>query len=417
MTAALSFAEARNIAASVPALAPVRLPLAEGVGCVLAEVMTAQLDIPHAATSAMDGWAVTSSEQPEWKLRDDGAESPGTLLAPLTAGEAVAVVTGSPVPAGTRSVLRSEHGHVRHPQGEHSATQAPMLRAVPDTQDLEQDRNIRPAAAEARTGQTLSEPGSLLTASRAAAAAVAGYDDLTLVPRPQVDLILTGGEVITSGLPAPGQVRDVFGLAIPAMLDSLGAETADSHRLDDDAAALVGLISRSDSDLIITTGGTAASPADALRPALAHLGADILVDSVQMRPGHPALLARHRGTYVLGLPGNPLAGFAALTALGGPLIRALGGVAPALVSHTLMAGSTLQGPRSGIRLVPVRVHQSTVHPLPHASSHMMRGLAEADALAVVPAGEVAEDEQVECLAVPGSSADFRSSTHRSIRRP
>ncbi|NDK32946.1 molybdopterin molybdotransferase MoeA [Nesterenkonia haasae] len=397
MTSPVPFDQARGIAASAQALPAVRRPLAEGIGCVLSEPVTAQLNIPHVATSAMDGWAVTTTEQPRWRLRSDSAERPGTVLDPLAAGEAVAVVTGTPVPVGSHSVLRSEHGYI-----EHGDEQGAQLRADPETPDLEPNRNIRPQAAEARTGEVLCEPGRILTATRAATAAVAGYDELAVVPPPRVRLILTGSEVITSGIPAPGEVRDVFGLALPAMVGAMGAELVGMDRIDDDAAALVDLMEEDAPDIIITTGGTAGSPADVLRPALTRIGAQILVGSVAMRPGHPGLLAHCNGTYILGLPGNPLAGFAALTVLGDPLIRALRAVTPTLTSHTCSAGSTLQGPRTGVRLVPVQVTQETVQPLPHASSHMMRGLAEADAFAVIPAGGLATGEHVECLPVPGS---------------
>lgn len=410
MSSPIPFEQARGIAASAEALPAVRCSLEEGIGCVLSEPVTAQLDIPHAATSAMDGWAVTAAEEPQWALRSDRADRPGIVLQPLAAGEAVAVVTGTPIPKGAHSVMRSEHGYI-----DHSGSQGTRLHATPGTPDLEPHRNIRPTAAEAHTGQLLCEPGRILTATRAATAAVAGYDNLAVIPPPRVRLILTGGEVITSGHPAPGQVRDVFGLALPTMLGAMGADLVGSDRIDDDAAALVDLMEKNPPDVIITTGGTAGSPADVLRPALTRLRARILVDSVAMRPGHPALLARHNGTYILGLPGNPLAGFAALAALGEPLIRALRGITPAATSHALRAGSALQGPRTGVRLVPVQVTQETVQPLPHTSSHMMRGLAEADALAIVPAGGLTTDQHVECLPVPGSPGPIGGRAHISIR--
>lgn len=400
MTVLLPVGRARDIAASASALAPVRRPLASSIGCVLAQPLTAQQSIPHTANSAMDGWAVTAGRQHGWRLRPDGAHRPETLLAGLEAGEAVAVVTGSPVPEGTYSVLRSEHGRVEH---EH-APAGPVLHADPATPDLESGRNIRPEAAEATAGDLLCEPGKLLTPAWAAAAAVAGYDDLLVIPHPRVRLLLTGGEVKTSGVPARGEVRDVFGLALPSMVATMGGEVEDAHRLGDDAAALAGLMEESSAEVIITTGGTAHSRADVLRPALKRLGAEILVGSVDMRPGHPALLARTSSSYVIGLPGNPLAGFAALAVLAEPLLRALRGIVPAVSSRSLSAGSALPGARRGVRLLPVKIRGGEVHGLDHTRAHMMRGLADADAFAVVPAAGASAGDPVECLAAPGGSA-------------
>lgn len=424
-----SFDQASGTAASAPALPARTVPLQEAAGCVLAEPLRAQLNVPHAATSAMDGWAVAAplpaqgSGGPRWRVRPEGAEGPSTLLAPLAADEAVGVVTGSPVPEGTVSVLRSEHARMQ--DGE--------LRLAEQTPDLEPGRNIRPVAAEAAEGDLILDSGEQLSAAGTAAAAVAGYDTLRVVPRPRVRLILTGSEVVTTGLPGPGQVRDVFGLALPPMLGEAGAQLESMHRIDDDPAALRRLLDRQEPtlgapDLIITTGGTAASRADTLRPVLTELEAEILISHVDMRPGHPALLARiprdqqdssqdessHRGTYVLGLPGNPLAGFAALTVLGLPLIAALAG-RPQLEPLQARAGAEISGAarrgRGGVRLVPARLGAGAdgplVHPLEHAQAHMMRGLAQAEVLAVVPAEGLAAGDQAECLQVPGRS-DRRS---------
>lgn len=415
-----SFAEARRTAASIPPLDAVSRPLAQAVGCVLAEPLHALLDIPHAATSAMDGWALAEAlfpsvdTAPSWRLRTDGAEGPGTLLAPLSGGEAVGVVTGSPVPEGTVSVLRSEHAQ---PAGE-------VLRAAEGTPDVEPGRNIRPLGAEAREGDLLLQAGAPLTAAGAAAAAVAGYDELRVIPRPRARLILTGGEVITAGIPGPGQVRDVFGLALPSMLAEAGAELEDVHRIDDDHVAMERLLAERHADgtppdLIITTGGTADSRADTLRPALEQLGAEILVGSVDMRPGHPALLAQLPATegtgpaYVLGLPGNPLAGFAALTVLGVPLLAALAG-RELSAPLSAAAADDLPGPRRGVRLVPAQLQDGRVALMEHSHAHMMRGLAEADVFAVVPSGGVPAGERAECLSVLGRSLKENSMSKRRV---
>lgn len=420
-----SFDHARSTAASSPALPARTVPLQDAVGCVLAEPLRAQLNVPHAATSAMDGWAVAAplpdqgSNGPRWRARPQGAEGPSTLLAPLAAGEAVGVVTGSPVPEETVSVLRSEHARL----------DAGRLSLAQQTPDLEPGRNIRPVAAEAAAGDLLLDSGEELSAAGTAAAAVAGYDTLRVVPRPRVRLILTGSEVITSGLPGPGQVRDVFGLALPSMLHEAGAQLESMHRIGDDPAELRRLLDLEPAaepapDLIITTGGTAASRADTLRPVLTELEAEILVGHVDMRPGHPALLARipaeqvpaeqrhadQRHTYVLGLPGNPLAGFAALTVLGLPLIAALAARSqpqPLRAQAAAEISGAARRGRGGVRLVPARLGAGAdgplVHPLEHAQAHMMRGLAQAEVLAVVPAEGLAAGEQVECLEVPGRS--------------
>ncbi|MVT27261.1 molybdopterin molybdenumtransferase MoeA [Nesterenkonia alkaliphila] len=398
---ALTLEQARSIAAAQPARPPQQLPLEQAIGCLLAQAVTAQQPIPHSDTSAMDGWAVCG-EQPEegWQMLPGGATSPADLLPALGPGQAIEVVTGTPVPQGTDSVLRSEHAVIHY--------KAQRLRAVPGTGDLQPGRHIRPRGAEAAQGDQLLAKGQRLTPLRGAAAAVAGCDTLAVHPTPTVRIIATGTEVITAGLPGPGQVRDSFSMTLPALLTAMGAAPQTVSRNQDDPTALAAAFTAVDTDLLVTVGGTAHSAADPVRPALAEAGAETLISSVDMRPGHPVTLARlppralPHNTLVLALPGNPLAGYAALIAVGQVLIDALAGAVDPLGMRQqyLRAAQDLEPARRGTRLLPVTVDPGGVRPSAHHSPHMMRGLAQAAALAVVPSGGVPAGAQVRCLPLP-----------------
>lgn len=399
--------EARGLAAAQAALSPVQVPVEQGLGCVLAEPVRALLPIPHADTSAMDGWAVTADPPGQgWEVSPIAATGPADILEPLQSGQAAGVVTGSPIPEGASSVLRSEHSR-RDEQG--------RLHAEPGTPDLSPGRNIRPRAAEADQGEELLAVGDLLTPLRAATAAVAGVDTLLVRPRPRVQIIATGTEVISSGIPAPGEVRDSFSMTLPALLTAMGAQPQGQIlRNPDDAEALAASLAPGpDSpDLVVTVGGTAHSPADPLRRALAAQSAQILIPAVDMRPGHPVVLAQlpesapGQATYVLGLPGNPLAGYAALTAIGLPLINALRGFpeSAAAQPRRMRAGQDLEPARKGTRLLPVRYTPNGVVPAGFDRPHMMRGLAHAQAFAIVPTGDRGEGipagAPVDCLPIP-----------------
>ncbi|GAA1825195.1 molybdopterin molybdotransferase MoeA [Nesterenkonia flava] len=411
-----SLQQARELVAALPALPAADTPLQDAVGGILAEPVRTRLPLPHTDTSAMDGWALAAPRRQEvggrlsWQVRRPGAEHPGTRLPALEAGEAIGVVTGSPVPAGTVSVLRSEHSRleptdtVRHssPEGERESTGT--LTALPETPDLQPGRNIRPAGVEAPAGQELLAAGDTLTPVRTAVAAVAGYDTVRIHPVPRVQILTTGSEVISAGLPEPGQVRDTFTLSLPGMVADLGGAVTTVTRLDDDVTGLHEELTATAAHLVLTTGGTAHSRADTLRPALQRCGAEILIDSVDMRPGHPVLLARlPSGTLVLGLPGNPLAGFAALTLLGRPLLGALRGVpAPECAEvFTASAGEDLEPARRGQRLLPVRRTGGSIRSAGFSRPHMMRGLAYAEAFAVIPPRGIQTGEPVTCHPVPG----------------
>jgi len=147
----------------------------------------------------------------------------------------------------------------------------------------------------------------------------------------------------------------------------------------------------SDAELTLVSGSSSLGPADHLRPVLLSLGAELVVDGVRCRPGHPQALARMPdGRLVVGLPGNPLAAFVAFLTLALPALTGLRGLPlPELPCvEPPLGGPGLAGRPGATQLVPVRVRGGQLTELRFAGSAMLRGLAAADALAVVaPTGQ------------------------------
>lgn len=187
---------------------------------------------------------------------------------------------------------------------------------------------------------------------------------------------------------------------LPPWLRALGADVVAVRRLGDDAKALHKAITGSGADLIVTTGGTAAGPLDHVHPTLSRLGAPLLVDGVKVRPGHPMLLARTKeNQHLVGLPGNPLAAISGLLTLAEPLLRILAGrVAPE--PYTLPVRDGVHGHPYDTRLIPVTLHGDQAVPLRYNGPAMLRGIAAADALAVVPPGGARPGQELELLDLP-----------------
>lgn len=375
--------EARSTAhaAGTAAAASVR-PLEACTGLTLAADVAAKIPVPHYASSAMDGWAVAG--EPPWQLLAAGGE--------LAAGQAVPVVTGGLMPAGASAVLRSEYGQIR------GGTLAPAPGVAAGEPPA--GRHIRPAGEEARPGETVIAAGTELNPAHLAIAAVCGHDALPVIRRPEVALLLTGDEVVTAGIPAPGKVRDTFGPALPAIIARLGGAPARPVRLPDDFATVLEAVRGCGADVVVTTGGTGHSRADQLRPVLAELGARLLVPSIRMRPGHPALLAALPGGRLLvGLPGNPLAAIMALLTLGAPLLAGLN-ARPLPPLGSVRAGVRLPPLAGRDRLIPYALTAAGAVPAERTGSAMMRGLAGADGVAVVPAAGAVAGEALRTLPLP-----------------
>ena len=372
------------------------LPLADAVGRTLAAAVHSLTALPSFASSAMDGWAVNGDEP--WALGTPILAGDPPADTPLAPGTARPIATGGCVPAGTHGILRSEHGLVGPSVAGGPATLTRSPRA--GAGEPAAGEHVRARGEECGLDERMLEPGCLLTAPRVALAAVTGHDTLTVTAPPTVELLLLGTEVIESGIPGPGEVRDAYSPEFPALLTGLGLRVSALRRLPDDLGQTVEAIRSSTAALVISTGGSARGPADHVRGALAALGATVLIDGVRMRPGHPVMLARLvDGRLMLCLPGNPLAAMLVLVSLGMPLIegmlgRPLAGLGRVALAHDIanLSGST--------RLVAYRHTDEGAVPTARQGSGMLRGLAEADGVAVVPPGGACAPDQVATLPLP-----------------
>ncbi|MGW6026898.1 molybdopterin molybdotransferase MoeA [Streptomyces sp. NPDC055099] len=376
--------------------APVTVPLGQALGLVLAAPLVALTDLPSFDTSAMDGWVVAGPGP--WDVRADGILAGHGRPEPLSDGEAVRIATGARVPQEATAVIRSEHGLTDDKGRLHPR------------RDVTQGQDIRPRGQECRSGDQLLPSGSLVTPAVLGLAAAAGYDELPVVPRPSAEVLILGDELLTQGLPHEGLIRDALGPLLPPWLRSLGADVIAVRRLGDDAEALHQALTTSAADLIVTTGGTASGPVDHVHPILRRIGAELLVDGVAVRPGHPMLLARIRpDQHLVGLPGNPLAAVSGLLTLAEPLLRTLSG-RPAPSPYTAVLREDVHGHPHDTRLVPVTLRADHAVPLHYNGPAMLRGIAVADGLAVVPPGGARRGQELEVLDLPWAGPDLHTDT-------
>lgn len=370
------------------------VPLADAAGRTLAGALHSLVPLPGCSSSAMDGWAVAGDAP--WRLGAPifAGDAPG--LDPLLPGTARAIATGGPVPHGTRGVLRSEHGTTR--PGPETLLLETNGRAKPG--EPRDGENIRLRGEETGVEERVLAAGSILTPPRIALAAVTGHDLVDVTVPPAVDVRLLGTEVVGSGLPRPGEVRDAYSPQFPALLGSMGLRLEDLRRAPDDLDATVDAIQAGDSPLLISTGGTARGPADHLRAALDRLGATLVIDGVNMRPGHPIMLARLAdGRLMLCLPGNPLAAMVGLLSVGASLVDGLLGRPLGRLGHVPLAAD-VANLGTHTRLVAYRHSDDGAVPTPHQASGMLRGLAEADGVAVIPPGGAIAPNVVRTLPLP-----------------
>lgn len=381
-------ARGQAAAAAVP-LAARRMPLQAACGSLLAADLVALTDLPVTDTSAMDGWAVAGC--PPWRVV---ADLPAGLLLdhPLTGGQCARIATGAVVPDGADAVLKVERSRL---------DAAGVRPSDPDTAPAPRS-NIRAAGEEAARGDVLLPAGTVVTPPVLGLAAAAGHDTLLVTPPATVDVFVLGDELSFAGPAVPGRTRDALGPQLPAWLGAFGAAPPLMVRLHDRLADLTAALTTSQADLIITTGGTSVGPRDHVHAAIANAGGRLVVEGVHVKPGHPMLLASLPGDrWLVGLPGNPFAACAALLTLVRPLLDGLHGLGVAATVTATLTTAEPGRPGDGHRLLPVRLGENgSAAVLPSCGSAMLRGLARATGLVVVPPPGAAAGDEVEYLPLP-----------------
>lgn len=386
------------------ALPTEQIPLGQAIGRVLAEPVRTVLPVPHYDSSAMDGFAV--SGLPPWQVLWPAPAEPGENIhrqAPtLAPGQARPILTGGLLPPGADAVLRQEDALLSGDTLTPISDRFPLDRPYPAP-----GADIRRTGEELLAGAQVAEAGTRLSARHIGALSVLGLDTLALYRRPRVAIAYTGNEVITSGLPQPGQVRDAFSLQFPQILRDLGCHPRSTTRLADTSSDFSTWLTATQADLLLLTGGSSKSSADWLRHTLVELRASYLFESVSVRPGHPALAARlpqqanPAMPLVLGLPGNPLAAHTALYSylpawVAGCYRQKLADLPLGTLTEAIPGG-----PNTELRLIPVTVKVSVsgtrITALPKTRSHMLTSFARAQALALVEAAGASSGQRLRYL--------------------
>ncbi len=294
-----------------------RLPLADADGRVLASDLTAPVDLPPFANSAVDGYAVRLEDLAHGPLlRVSGRLAAGSAAHPLPPGTAVRIFTGAALPLGADTVFMQEDveaagDSIRFPPG------------------LRTGANTRPAGEDIAAGAHALLAGTRLRPQHLALAAALGQQTLSVRTRVRVALFSTGAELVDpGGRPGPAQRFDSNRILLAALARRAGAVVTDLGILPDDQVAITaGLNAASRGhDLVLTSGGVSAGEQDHVRAAVEAAGR-LVFWRLAIKPGRPVAMGEVGGVPFLGLPGNPVAAFVTFVRIAHPMIAALGGAA------------------------------------------------------------------------------------------
>jgi len=352
-------------------------------GRVLAEAVVSAVDVPHFASSAMDGFAVPPGQR--GALRIVGESSAGhPFSGRVQAGTAVRISTGAVVPEGTGAVVMVE----RTEEADGMVTVA----------EIDTGTNIRGAGEDIRRGQTVLEAGEELGAAALGVAASVGRGHLACARLPRVALLATGDELVAPGAQlGPGQIHSSNTPALTALVEGSGGRAVVGEDVPDTAAGTRAALAQAveQADVVCVTGGVSVGPHDHVKGAFAELGIEERFWRVALKPGKPTWFGVRSGggrrVACFGLPGNPVSAVVTFILFVRPALRALQGADPS--ATRVRAELTEAVPRMADRTQALRCRLQAapggwrVTPTGPQGSHQLTSMLGAGALAIVGPGE------------------------------
>lgn len=401
----LAEAQAEVLAVCTPR--PARpVAVADALGLVLAEPVTAAEPVPPFANSAMDGYAVrsadvagASAERPA-RLRVIGTAAAGIASpASVGAGEALRIMTGALFPDGADAVAIVE---TTRTEGDEVWVSAP---AAPG-------EHVRRAGEDIEAGQVVFAEGTVLGPGHLGVLCSIGREKVSVVPAPVVGVLSTGDELVEGGAALlPGQIRDSNRRTLAGLLRRDGFKAVDLGIAPDDEAEIERRLAggAATCDAVLTSGGVSMGDFDYVKAVLDRIGRMRWMQ-VAIRPAKPFAFGLVEATPVFGLPGNPVSSMVSYEVLARPGLRRMAGRADSdlhrAAVRALVDGEPLRGASDGrtsfarVRasfLGDGRLHVSNAG---GQGSHQLRAMAVADALAVVPpAAQVAAGQEVDVLLI------------------
>ena len=303
-------------------------PLADALGCALAQDIVAPIDVPPFDRSNVDGFAVRSADlasaseaTPVRVMLNDEVIACGTApIRPVLSGTATSIATGGPVPRGADAVIMIEH------------TQPVGNRAIEVRRAASPGQFISCAGSDIARGEALVRAGTVIGSREIGMLAACGIAQVSVARRPRVAVISTGDELAQPGQPLrPGEIYDTNGAIVTAAVSENGGEAVFLGAIADDEEQLEAAMRKAleSCDMLVLSGGTSKGAGDVSHRIIARLGKPgIIAHGVALKPGKPLCLAVCDGKPVVILPGFPTSAMFTFHDMIVPVLRRMAGLPP-----------------------------------------------------------------------------------------
>jgi len=376
----MTFDEARAcvLREVLPRRGPVETVAAlDSAGRILAEDIPADRDYPPFNRSARDGFAVRAADLPGELAIAGEVRAGESFEGEVTAGTAVEIMTGAPLPSGADAVVMVENTERRENR-------------VAISRSSQVGEHFVPRGNEARRGAILLRAGAKLGFAEIGVLAMVGRERVQVFPQPRVAILPTGDEIVEAGVePLPHQIRNSNAWSLSAQVRRAGGMPEILPIARDSYESTRASIERGlEADLLLLSGGVSAGKYDIVEQVLADLGARFFFTRVLIQPGQPLVFGAVGEKFFFGLPGNPASTMVTFELFARAAIERLEGLEELMLPLLRARLARDFQHKTGLtRFLPARLSEDggTVEPLGWQGSGDVPAVARANAFLVAEA--------------------------------
>ena len=273
------------------------LPLNQALERVLAIDVIADINIPPADNSAMDGYALCSDDWQDKRLFSVSQRIPaGIAPDTLQPGTCARIFTGAMIPKGADTVIMQENAHI-------DASGKVSFSHIGSKGD-----NVREAGQDVTKGQIVLTKGIRLKPQHIGMLASLGIEQVYCYEKLKIGVLTTGDELVPPAADRLeiGQIYNSNSAMLVSLIQSLGHSIPHVlHAKDNiiETENALQALSR-ECDLILSSGGVSVGEEDHVKQVIEQNGS-LNLWKVAIKPGKPIVFGRVFETPFIGLPGNP----------------------------------------------------------------------------------------------------------------
>lgn len=353
----------------------------DGMGRVLAEPLFSQVNQPPWDNSAMDGYALNTSDVNDIDTFEVSQRIPaGSSGSPLKPGTLARIFTGAPTPPGADAVVIQENTEIV--DGKVKILKVP-----------EPGANIRLTGEDTKQGSDILQAGIKLAPQHLGLAASVGIAEIPVKRKLKVAIFSSGDELVMPGNELhAGQIYNSNQFTLNALLQGLGCEVINLGMVEDTFEATCDALQNGaeQADLVLASGGVSVGEEDHVKPAVEHLGS-LDLWKIAVRPGKPLAFGHIGNTPFLGAPGNPVSLFVTFCLFARPVILKMQGITSNLIPGKIKAKANFDWNRPDKRreFARGRIYtndqgETLIDNFPSRSSGVLTSLAWANGLIEIP---------------------------------